>query len=79
MAKIRRLLTPDGLSGRLGFCGRGRWSSGRRARFTRFCRLGSYCRLILLLRSHEFRSSFGGSYRGHDIHGSDRPEDQVKS
>ena len=68
---FRRLPAPPGLSGRLGFCGRGRWLSGRRARLTRFCRLESGRGLILLLRSHEFDSSFGGSYRSHDIHGSD--------
>ena len=68
---FRRLLAPAGLSGRLGFCGRGRWLSGRRARLTRFCRLESGRGWILLLRSHEFDSSFGGSYRRHDIHGSD--------
>jgi hypothetical protein len=62
-AAFRRLLAPAGLSGRLGFRGRGTWLSGRRTRFTRFCRLGSYCGLILLLRSHESDSSFGGSYR----------------
>ena len=62
---FRRLLAPAGFS-------------GRRARPTRFCRR-SGCRLILLLRSHQFDSSFGGSYRSHDIHGSDWAGHQAKS
>src|SRR6202521_639717 len=78
-AAFRRLLAPARLAGRLCFCGRGRWLSGRRACFTRFCRLGSGCGLILLLCSHEFDCSLGGSYRSHDIHGSDGAAHQAKS
>ena len=39
----------------------------RAACLARFCWLGSYCGLILLLGRHEVHSSFGGSYRSHDI------------
>src|ERR1700674_3378082 len=78
-AAFRRLLAPTRLAGRLCFCGRGRWLSGRRACFTQFCRLGSGCGLILLLCSPEFDCSLGGSYRSHDIHGSDGAAHQAKS
>ena len=76
---FRRFLAPAGLLGRLGLRGAGRCLSRRCARLARFCGLGSGCGLILLLRSHEFDCSFGGSYRSHDIHGSDWAAHQAKS